>query len=307
MNILWLVALKEMRHGLNSQFAYLLFLVFVVSPAIPLFWSATHHNVILSGQADLQAFFGMLPLMLIVFVPALVMRVWAEERRSGTLEILMSLPLDEGHLVLGKFLGVMGFLTLMLALIAAMPYSLLLGTPLDTGLLTAGALGLWLMMAAFAATGIFVSSLTREPAIAAVGGFGTLLAIWLLHAVSFFEWQPIVFGQTPFIATALGVRVENAGDPASRQPGRFRILSRNGAFIETELQTPPGGRIEIELDEGSPTRLRARVAIRNGAGTPMLERWPCGLGVSLSFSSDETRRQVHERIDSDPEAFRLIV
>lgn len=121
------------------------------------------------------------------------------------------------------------------------------------------------------------------------------------------DLAPIVFGQTPFITTALGVRVENAGDPASRQPGRIRILSRNGAFIETELQTPPGGRIEIELDEGSPTRLRARVAIRNGAGTPMLQHWPCGLGVSLSFSSDETRRQVHERIESDPEAFRLIV
>ncbi len=120
------------------------------------------------------------------------------------------------------------------------------------------------------------------------------------------ELAPIVFGQTPFVETALGVRVEIAGDPASRQPGRIRILSRNGAFIETGLQAPAGGRIEIELDEGSPERLRGRVALRNGADSPTLQRWPCGLAVSLSFSSDETRRQVHERIDADPEAFRLI-
>lgn len=133
--------------------------------------------------------------VLLLVIPLLTMRSFAEERKNGSLDLLTSAPVSLTATVLGKFLGMMGFLTVMLALIAAMPYSLIVATPLDTGMLAAGTLGLWLMMAAFAAAGVFVSSLTREPAIAAVGGFGLLLGVWLLHAVSFFEWQPILFGQ----------------------------------------------------------------------------------------------------------------
>lgn len=134
-------------------------------------------------------------IVLLLVIPLLTMRSFAEERKNGSLDLLTSAPVSLTAMVLGKFLGILGFLTVMLALIAAMPYSLIVGTPLDVGLLTAGTLGLWLMMAAFAAAGIFISSLTREPTIAAVGGFGLLLGIWLLHAVSFFEWQPVVLGQ----------------------------------------------------------------------------------------------------------------
>lgn len=134
--------------------------------------------------------------VLLVVIPLITMRTFAEERKSGSLDLLLASPVSLTALVLGKFFGVLGFLTIMLALIAVMPFSLLMGTPLDTGMLAAGVLGLWLMMGAFAAAGIFVSSLTREPTIAAIGSFGLLLAIWLLHAVSFFGWQPTVLGLT---------------------------------------------------------------------------------------------------------------
>jgi len=185
MNILWLVALKEMRHGLNSQFAYLLFLVFVVSPAIPLFWSATHHNVILSGQADLQAFFGMLPLMLIVFVPALVMRVWAEERRSGTLEILMSLPLDEGHLVLGKFLGNLILCGGCLAGTWVFPVLVAAMGPLDWGPVIGGYFGAFLLSAACLAICTFAGSLTHSQITAFILGFLMLAALMFLPLPAF--------------------------------------------------------------------------------------------------------------------------
>lgn len=133
-------------------------------------------------------------IVLLLVIPLLTMRSFAEERKNGSLDLLTVAPVSLTSLVLGKFFGVVGFLTVMLALIALMPYSLILGTPLDLGMLTAGTLGLWLMMAAFAATGIFISALTREPTIAAIGSFGVLLGIWLLHAVSFFEWQPMILG-----------------------------------------------------------------------------------------------------------------
>lgn len=140
--------------------------------------------------------------VLLLVVPLLTMRSFAEERKNGSLDLLTAAPVSLTAMVLGKFLGVLGFLTVMLVLIAAMPYSLLVGAPLDVGMLAAGTLGLWLMMAAFAAAGIFISSLTREPTIAAIGGFGLLLGIWLLHAVSFFEWQPVVLGQVLPLADA---------------------------------------------------------------------------------------------------------
>lgn len=135
-------------------------------------------------------------IVLLLVIPLLTMRVFSEERKSGSLDLLLSSPISLTSIVIGKFLGVMGFLTVMLALIGLMPFSLNLGTSLDNGMLASGLLGLWLMMAAFAAAGTFISSLTREPTIAAIGGFGLLLGIWLLHAVSFFEWQPVVLGFT---------------------------------------------------------------------------------------------------------------
>lgn len=134
--------------------------------------------------------------VLLVVIPLITMRSFAEERKTGSLDLLLASPTSLAGLVLGKFLGVLGFLTIMLALIAIMPFSLLMGTPLDTGMLAAGVLGLWLMMASFAAAGTFISSLTHEPTIAAIGSFGLLLAIWMLHAVSFFGWQPDVLGVT---------------------------------------------------------------------------------------------------------------
>ncbi len=134
--------------------------------------------------------------VLVLVVPLLTMRVFAEERKTGSLDLFHAAPVSLTALVLGKFCGVMGFLTLTLALIAVMPLTLMLGTPLDLGLIASGLLGLWLVTAAFTATGVFVSALTREPTLAGVGTLGLLLALWLLHAVSYLDWQPVVLGTT---------------------------------------------------------------------------------------------------------------
>ena len=93
---------------------------------------------------------------------------------------------------MGKFLGVAGFTGALMVLLAAMPLSLMPGTDLDLGRIAAGLLGMFLMTLAFGAAGIFVSSLTREPTIAAVGSFGLLLLVWLIQIVSF---QDIPFAE----------------------------------------------------------------------------------------------------------------
>ncbi|GAB3674918.1 ABC transporter permease [Salinisphaera aquimarina] len=140
--------------------------------------------------------------VLLLVVPLLTMRVFAEERKSGSLELLLAAPVSLSALVMGKFAGLMGYLTLMLVLIALMPLSLRLATPLDLGLLASGLIGLWLVMAAFTAIGVFVSSLTREPTLAAVATLGALLLLWLFYAVSTMDWQPVIFGETLPLAAA---------------------------------------------------------------------------------------------------------
>ena len=119
-------------------------------------------------------------IVLLLVVPMLTMRLISEERRTQTLTLLFSAPLSMTEIVLGKFLGVMGFLLIMLLLLALMPLSLLMGGSLDMGMLLAGLLGLFLLLAGFAAVGLFMSTLTEQPTIAAVSSFGVLLLLWIL-------------------------------------------------------------------------------------------------------------------------------
>lgn len=131
------------------------------------------------------ALFGFSAIVLLMVMPLLTMRLFSEERRSGSLDLLMSAPASLTEIVLGKFLGLGGFLLVMLLLIALMPLSLVAFTPLDLGRVAAGLVGLLLIMGAFGAAGLFMSSLTDQPTVAAVASFGLLLLLWLVHWVGF--------------------------------------------------------------------------------------------------------------------------
>ncbi len=131
-------------------------------------------------QLVVAPLFGNAAIVLLLVIPLLTMRLVADERRNRTLSLLFSAPLSMTEIVLGKFLGVMGFLAVMLGLICLMPLSLLLGGSLDWGVLFSGLLGLSLLLGAFAAAGLFFSTLTSQPAAAAVASFGLLLLLWVL-------------------------------------------------------------------------------------------------------------------------------
>ncbi len=118
--------------------------------------------------------------LLLLLAPAVTMRVFSEERRSGTLSLLLSSPLSMTDIVLGKFLGVFAFFLLLLAMLALMPLSLYAGTALDAGKLAAGLLGLALLLASFAAIGVYMSLLTEQPVVAAVSTFGVLILLWII-------------------------------------------------------------------------------------------------------------------------------
>ena len=131
--------------------------------------------------------YGSATIILLLILPLMTMRVFSEERKSGTLTLLFSAPVTLIEIVLGKFVGVMVFVSAMLGLLAIMPASLLPAVDLDVGRLAAGLLGLLLLTMAFAACGMFISSLTREPTIAAIGSFAALLVIWLLKMPASFD------------------------------------------------------------------------------------------------------------------------
>ncbi|TXH05681.1 MAG: ABC transporter permease [Nevskiaceae bacterium] len=145
--------------------------------------------------------FGFAVIVLLLVMPLMTMRLFAEERKSGSLTLLFSAPVSLTQVVLGKFLGLLVFVFALLALLAAMPLSLLPATALDLGRVAAGLLGLFLLMASFGAAGLFVSSLTREPTIAAVGSFGLLLVIWLMNMLAYNDSIPFtaLFGYLSLI------------------------------------------------------------------------------------------------------------
>jgi ABC-2 type transport system permease protein len=118
--------------------------------------------------------------VLLLITPLITMRTISEERRNRTLSLLFSAPVSMTEIVLGKYLGVLSFFLILLGLLALMPLSLLVGTDLDMGKLAAGMLGLTLVVAAFAAIGLYMSSLTEQPTVAAVTTFGLLLLLWII-------------------------------------------------------------------------------------------------------------------------------
>ncbi len=124
--------------------------------------------------------FGSAAMILMLIVPMLCMGLFAREFSSGTFSLLLSSPVSVTQIVFGKFLSVLTLLGVLLLLIVLMPLSLLMGGKLDLGTLAACILGLVLLLSAYGAVGLYFSSLTRQPAIAAVSSYGVLLLLWVL-------------------------------------------------------------------------------------------------------------------------------
>lgn len=145
---------------------------------------------------------GFASLLFLLVVPLLTMRSFSEERRTGSLDLYRSAPVSLTQLVLGKFLGLTGFMLVVVLLASTMPLSLLPATPLDLGRIAAGMLGLFLMMVAFTAAGLFISSLTEQAVVAAVVGLVFLLLMWLIGWFS--DWTVNIAGQDWHVGEPFG-------------------------------------------------------------------------------------------------------
>jgi len=154
-------------------------------------------NFFARGQADLLPFFNFHPWLYLVLIPALAMRLWAEERRGGTIELLFTLPVTLGEAVVGKFLAAWCFTGIALALTFPMWVTVnILGEP-DNGVIVAGYIGSFLMAGGFMAIGSCVSAVTKNQVIAfvisVVVGLGFVLSGFPLVLDFFQGWTPQVF------------------------------------------------------------------------------------------------------------------
>lgn len=189
---------RELRGYLATPVAYVFSVIFLMLAAALTFYLGGFFE---RGQADLQPFFAFHPWLYLFLVPAIAMRLWAEERRSGSIELLLTLPIPPWQAVLGKFLAAWVFILVALASTFPMWITVnYLGEP-DNGVILANYLGSGLMAGAFLAIGICLSAATRNQVVAfiltATVGFLFLLAGFPLVQEAVRAWSP------PLIADAV--------------------------------------------------------------------------------------------------------
>lgn len=181
------IANHEFRRLFKSPLAWVIMAVvqFLLAQMFLKYWEifetrdAQYSNIGLT-EIVVTSLFQSTAIILLLVTPFITMRSFSEERRNGTIRLLLSSPISVTEMVLGKYLSVLGFLLLILSMVTLMPLSLGMGTRIDYFQLLAAVLGLGLLTSSFVAIGLFVSTLTQSTAVAAVGTFGILFLLWII-------------------------------------------------------------------------------------------------------------------------------
>ncbi|MGI9260985.1 MAG: ABC transporter permease subunit [Woeseiaceae bacterium] len=193
MNIIAAIFKRELQSYFATPVAYVFIVIFLVLTGTFTFYLGGFYE---QGQADLRSFFNFHPWLSLFLVPAISMRLWAEERKAGSIELLMTLPVTPWQAVLGKFLAAWGFTGIALALTFPIWITVnYLGDP-DNGTIFAAYIGSFLMAGGFLAIGSCVSAFTRNQVIAFVISivvcFGFLLSGFPMVLDVFSGWLPQV-------------------------------------------------------------------------------------------------------------------
>ena len=181
----FVVLKRELGAYFGTPVAYIFLAIFLALSGYMTWYMGGYYE---AGQADLRQFFSAHPLLYITLIPALSMRLWAEERRSGTVESLFTLPISMGGAVLGKFLAAWLFVGVALLLTTTNWFSVsYLGEP-DHGVIVAGYLGSFLMAGAYLAIGSLVSAFTKNQVIAFVVSLVVCLLLFLAGQPGVMDW-----------------------------------------------------------------------------------------------------------------------
>ncbi len=178
---------KELNSYFSSPVAYIIIVVFLIITG----WFFTS-NLFIAGVVTMRGVFDIIPFILLFFIPAISMRTFAEEKKSGTIELLLTKPVTDFDIVLGKF-----FSTLLLAALTLLPtliyvISLKFLGPLDVGSIISAYIGVILMSAVYISIGIFASSLTENQVVAFIVSFLLIFALFMMNKVLPFIPTPLV-------------------------------------------------------------------------------------------------------------------
>ncbi len=235
------VCKRELGAFFNSAIAYIFLIVFILI-STGLYMS----DFFFALRADMRSFFNTLPVILCIFIPAVTMRLWAEDRRGNTLELLLTFPMKTHELVLGKFLASFIFYSAALATTFTIPIMLqFVGTP-DFGPIAASYIGALLAGGFFLAMGMFISGLARDQIVAFISSllicFAFILSGTELTAASVDGWLPgfgtflkLYFGLLPHFASfARGVL--DLKDVLYFVIGSVIFLTLNGFWLEGRMR-----------------------------------------------------------------------
>jgi ABC-2 type transport system permease protein len=177
MKVIWTLVKRELGAYFTSPVAYVFLVIFLLLAG---FFTFTAGSFFERGEASLAAFFAWHPWLYLVLVPAVGMRVWAEERRSGTIELLLTLPVAPWQAIVGKFLA--SWIFLAVALVLTFPAVItvnVLGEP-DNGMIAAGYVGSFLLAGAYLAITCMTSAMTRNQVVAFI--LSVVICLFLILA-----------------------------------------------------------------------------------------------------------------------------
>ncbi|MCG2697073.1 ABC transporter permease [Candidatus Parcubacteria bacterium] len=177
MRTIWTLFKKELMSYFNSPIAYIFIGVFLVVGNWLFFKS-----FFLIQEASMRGFFDLLPWMFLFLAPALTMRLWAEEKKQGTIEFLLTLPVTDWQVVLAKFFGALSFLLITLLLTLTLPITIASLGNVDFGPVIGGYIGAIFLGGAYLALGLFISSLTKNQIIAFILGLVASFVAFMVGA-----------------------------------------------------------------------------------------------------------------------------
>jgi ABC-2 type transport system permease protein len=175
------IAARELKVYFNSPIAYIVVGAFLIISGY-LYFS----TVFLAGTSTLRSFFGVTPILFVVFAPAVSMRLVSEEMRSGTLELLTTMPVRDHEVIVGKFLAGLSVIAAALVMTFAYPITIAAIGDLDWGPVIGGYIGLVLCAAALVAVGLMTSAWSRNQIVAFIFALLICLALWLFDKITFF-------------------------------------------------------------------------------------------------------------------------
>ena len=186
MQATWILAKRELQAYFGSPAAYVVLSVFLLFTG----WFFGN-GLFLENVASVRSMFDMAPFIFLFFIPAITMSLFAEERRSGTLELLLTLPVRDWQIIAGKLLAATILISAAIALTLVYPLTISVLGDLDAGATIGGYLGLFLFAMTCASIGLLASSLTRNQIIAFILGFAIIFFLFLIDKI------------TPFVPASL--------------------------------------------------------------------------------------------------------